>query len=79
MASTIILNNAENGASSPPQTVVGTQFTARCSAGSCRVMIGGSEYDHISARESNVYTVSSGDVVVLKASTDNTTAWYGDI
>ena len=79
MPSAIILNDVVNGAASTPQTVVGTQFTVRCSSGACRVMIDGSEYDHLSARESSVYTVSSGDIVVLEASTDNTTAWYGDI
>ena len=79
MASTKILNAVAKGVSSAVQGISGNSFVVRCDSGSLDVVLEGVVYASLEPKDAEVFTVSSGDTVVLTATGDNTSAWLGEV
>jgi len=79
MASTKILNAAAKGVSSAGQVIAGSSFVVRCDSGSLDIVIEGVVYASLEPKDAEVFTVSSGDTIVLTATGNNTSAWLGEI
>ena len=79
MASTKLLDSVVKGVSSSGQVISGSSFVVRCDSGSLDVVMEGVVYASLEPKDAEVFTVSSGDTVVLTATGDNTSAWLGEI
>ena len=79
MASTKILTAATKGTSSTAQVLAGNSCAVRCDSGSLDVVIEGIVFASMDPKQAEVFTLAAGDSLVLTATGDNTTAWYGDI